>query len=84
MLEEVANYFSESDLMVAAVNCWYPTSDCAKVLACSVDAANMRYLCTGGLSNALFISLLISKFFCTKGCIGGGGGAGYSKFTSSP
>jgi hypothetical protein len=31
MLEEVANYFSESDLMVAAVNCWYPTSDCAKV-----------------------------------------------------
>ncbi len=74
MLEEVANYFSESDLMVAAVNCWYPTSDCAKVLAlaCSRDAANMWYLCAGGLSNALFISLLISKLFCTKGCMGGG------------
>jgi hypothetical protein len=43
MLEEVANYFSESDLMVAAVNCWYPTSDCAKVLACSLDTANIIY-----------------------------------------
>jgi hypothetical protein len=43
MLEEVANYFSESDLMVAAVNCWYPTSDCAKVQACFLDADNLRY-----------------------------------------
>jgi hypothetical protein len=25
-------------------------------------------LCTGGVSYALFISLLISKLFCTKGC----------------
>ena len=32
--------------------------------------------CTGGLSYALFISLLISKLFCTKGYMGGGGGAG--------
>jgi hypothetical protein len=31
-------------------------------------------LCTGGVSYALFISLLISKLFCTKGCMGGGGG----------
>jgi hypothetical protein len=30
VVEEVADYFSHSDLLVAAVNCWYPTSDCAK------------------------------------------------------
>jgi hypothetical protein len=43
-----------------------------------------RLLCTAGLSNVLFISLLISKLFYTKGCIGGGGvGAGHRKFTSS-
>lgn len=30
VVEEVAAYFSHSDLMVASVNCWYPTSDCAK------------------------------------------------------
>jgi hypothetical protein len=29
-------------------------------------------LCTGGVSYALFISLLISKLFCTKGEGGGG------------
>jgi hypothetical protein len=41
-------------------------------------------LCTGGLSYALFISLLTSKFFCTQGYMGEGeGGAGHSKFTSS-
>ncbi len=27
---------------------------------------------TGGLSNTLFTSLLVSKMFCTKGCMGGG------------
>jgi hypothetical protein len=27
----------------------------------------------GGLFYALFISLLISKLFCRKGCMGGGG-----------
>ncbi len=35
-------------------------------------------LCIGGLSYALFISLLISKLFCTKGCMGGWwGGTGH-------
>jgi hypothetical protein len=29
---------------------------------------------TGGLSKALFISLSISKLFCTQGCMGGGSG----------
>jgi hypothetical protein len=33
----------------------------------------VRILCTGGVSYALFISLLISKLFCTKGEWGGGG-----------
>ncbi len=28
------------------------------------------FFCTGGLSYALFKSLLISKLFCTKGCMG--------------
>ncbi len=31
------------------------------------------FLCTGGLSHPLFISLLISKLFCTKSCMGGRG-----------
>jgi hypothetical protein len=44
---------------------------------------SVSFLCTGGLSDALFISLLISKLFCTKGFMGEGGGAGHSKFTSS-
>jgi hypothetical protein len=38
------------------------------------DACDKLFLCTGGVSNALFISLLISKFFCSKGCMGGVGG----------
>jgi len=29
-MEEVGQFFSESDILVAAVNCWYPASDCAK------------------------------------------------------
>ncbi len=44
-------------------------------------------LCTEGVSYALFISLLISKLFCTKGCMGGrGGGVGRapSLFSTSP
>jgi hypothetical protein len=32
------------------------------------------FLGTGGVSYALFISLLISKLFCTRGCMGGGEG----------
>ncbi len=31
-------------------------------------------LCTGGVSEAIFISLLIFKLFCRKGCMGKGGG----------
>ena len=27
---EVGKFFSETDILIAAVNCWYPTSDCAK------------------------------------------------------
>jgi hypothetical protein len=34
---------------------------------------SLPFLCTGGYSYALFISLLISKLFCTKGFMGGGG-----------
>jgi len=30
VLVELANFFSQTDIMIAAVNCWYPTSDCAK------------------------------------------------------
>jgi len=30
VLLELANFFSQTDIMIAAVNCWYPTSDCAK------------------------------------------------------
>jgi hypothetical protein len=37
-----------------------------------VEVRNVT-LCTGGLSNALFMSLLISKLFCTKGCMGEAG-----------
>jgi hypothetical protein len=39
---------------------------------------HMDFLCTGGVSIALFILLLISKLFCTKGCmcVCGGGGRG--------
>ncbi len=33
-------------------------------------------LCTRGVTYALFISLLISKLFCRKGCMAGGGGGG--------
>jgi hypothetical protein len=36
----------------------------------------MLFLCTGGVSYALFISLLISKLLCTKGEGGGGVGGG--------
>ncbi len=38
------------------------------------------FLCTGGVSFAFYVSLLISKLFCTEGCVdigmGGGGGEG--------
>jgi len=30
VLLELANFFQQTDIMIAAVNCWYPTSDCAK------------------------------------------------------
>jgi len=30
VLHELANFFHQTDIMIAAVNCWYPTSDCAK------------------------------------------------------
>ena len=30
VLLELGDFFQETDLLVAAVNCWYPTSDCAK------------------------------------------------------
>lgn len=30
VLLEVGKFFSETDILIAAVNCWYPTSDCAK------------------------------------------------------
>lgn len=29
-MEDVASFFSDTDILVAAVNCWYPTTDCAK------------------------------------------------------
>jgi len=29
-METVADFFGESDILIAAVNCWYPVSDCAK------------------------------------------------------
>ncbi len=45
-----------------------------EMLICGEKVRLLLFLCTGGLSNALFISLLISKLFCTKGCMGGGGG----------
>jgi hypothetical protein len=32
-----------------------------------------KFLCSEGVSYALFISLLIFKLFWTKGCMGGGG-----------
>ncbi len=38
--------------------------------------SNDSFLCTGGVSYALFILLLISKLFCTKGEGGGGEGGG--------
>ena len=31
VLKEVGEFFSETDILVSGVNCWYPTSDCAKV-----------------------------------------------------
>ncbi len=52
--------------------------------ACDIHEANIRgggkkglrhlklSLCTGGVSYPLFISLLISKLFCRKGCMEGG------------
>jgi hypothetical protein len=52
---------------------------------CDIHEANIRgggkkrlrrlklFLCTGDVSYALFLSLLISKLFCRKGCMGGGG-----------
>ena len=30
VLLELAEFYAETDMLVAAVNCWYPTSDCAK------------------------------------------------------
>eukprot|EP00088_Acartia_fossae_P025349 TRINITY_DN2617_c0_g1_i1.p1 TRINITY_DN2617_c0_g1~~TRINITY_DN2617_c0_g1_i1.p1 ORF type:complete len:856 (+),score=108.29 TRINITY_DN2617_c0_g1_i1:69-2636(+) len=30
ILDSVALYYRNSDVMIGAVNCWYPTSDCAK------------------------------------------------------
>jgi len=30
ILDDVAVFYRKSDVMIAAVNCWYPTSDCAK------------------------------------------------------
>ena len=30
VLLDIGDFFQETDLLVAAVNCWYPTSDCAK------------------------------------------------------
>ena len=30
VLLELGEFFSETDILIAAVNCWYPTSDCAK------------------------------------------------------
>jgi len=30
VLADVASFFSQTDIMIAAINCWYPTSDCAK------------------------------------------------------
>lgn len=30
VLMELSNFFRQTDIMIAAVNCWYPTSDCAK------------------------------------------------------
>ena len=30
VLQEVGSFFAESDILIAGVNCWYPTSDCAK------------------------------------------------------
>ena len=30
VLKQVAEFFAETDILVAGVNCWYPTSDCAK------------------------------------------------------
>jgi len=30
VLDSVSHFFRNSDVMVAAVNCWYPISDCAK------------------------------------------------------
>jgi hypothetical protein len=39
-------------------------------------AGMVYFLYTGGVSYKLFISLFISKLFCTKGCLGRGGRAG--------
>jgi len=30
VLKEVGEFFAETDILVSGVNCWYPTSDCAK------------------------------------------------------
>jgi len=30
VLMELSNFFRQTDIMIAAVNCWHPTSDCAK------------------------------------------------------
>ena len=30
VLLEVGQFFSDTDILIAGVNCWYPTSDCAK------------------------------------------------------
>ncbi len=43
-------------------------------VALFIRSNEVQFLCLGGLSYALFISLLISKLFCTKGCMGGGEG----------
>jgi len=40
-VEAVADFFGESDLLVAAVNCWYPVSDCAKEFGGKGGAGNI-------------------------------------------
>ncbi|XP_023330000.1 thioredoxin domain-containing protein 11 [Eurytemora carolleeae] len=40
-MEIVGQFFSESDVLIAAVNCWYPTSDCAKEFGGKSGAGNI-------------------------------------------
>jgi hypothetical protein len=45
---------------------------------------SFKFICTGGVSYTLYISLLISKLFCTKGCMGGGEAEPLSPYPSHP